>query len=306
MTRRKCDFHSLPYNAPVDDRQTYLLNGLIARNFGIGRIVRFRSVQRGRQAESFEVFTAEEKEYLVQLYAAIYDEDQLDFAAGAVNTLDRHCFSVMPFLPSKDVVFVAEGPQNRRMVLCLAPTGSAMTPRQYTEHDISQVGLRLAWMHRLLLEQLPRPKDFVPLKRRLPASDTTLDPLRDLLALPTWQGWVHGDIQPQALLHDADHQLRAITDWGLLHWGCPLEDLVDAFIALATDAQGALDRRRGVALLESYDSLVSIKRTPWSPVVASWCAQRLLDQERRSPPEGFLESVLPAPERLATAMASCL
>ena len=291
---------------PVDDRQTYLLNGLITRHFGIGRIVRFRSVQRGRQAESFELFTAEEKEYLVQLYATAFGEDQLDFAAGAVNTLDRHCFSVMPFLPSKNVVYVAEGPQNSRMVLSLAPAGSAMLPTQYSTHDVSQVGLRLAWMHRLLLEQLPRPKNFVPLKKRLPATNDTLHQLHGLLAMPTWQGWVHGDIQPQALLHDSDHQLRAITDWGLLHWGCPFEDLVDAFITLATNVQGAFDRQRGAALLEAYDSLVSIKRTPWTPVVASWCAQRLLDQDRRSPPEGFVESVLPAPERLATAMASCV
>jgi Ser/Thr protein kinase RdoA (MazF antagonist) len=289
----------------VDDQQTYLLNGLITRSFGIGRIVRFRPVQRGRQAESFELFTAEEKEYLVQLFAPAYGEDQLDFAAGAVNALDRHRFSVMPFVPSRNVVFVAEGPQNSRMVLSLAPAGSALEPSQYTEHDISQVGLRLAWMHRLLLEQIPRPPDFVPLARRLPNSDGPVQQLIGLLNMPTWQGWVHGDLQPAALLHDGDHQLRAITDWGLLHWGCPLEDLVDAFIALATDAKGALDRHRGAALLESYDSLVSIRRTPWTPVVASWCAQRLIDQGQRPPQEGFTESVLPAPERLATAMASC-
>jgi hypothetical protein len=289
----------------VDDQQTYLLNGLIARNFGIGRIVRFRCVQRGRQAECFELFTAEEREYLAQLFAPAYGEDQLDFAAGAVNTLDQHRFSVMPFIPSKNVVFVAEGPQNSRMVLSLAPVGSALNPTQYSEHDISQVGLRLAWMHRLLLEQLPRPKDHTPLAQRLPASDGPLKQLHGLLSLPTRQGWVHGDIQPAALLHDADHQLRAITDWGLLHWGCPLEDVVDAFISLATDANGAFDRRRGIALLEAYDTLVSIDRTPWTPVVASWCAQRLIDQDRRPLSEGFMESVLPAPERLATAMASC-
>ncbi len=241
----------------------------------------------------------------MQLFAPAYGEDQLDFAAGAVNTLDRHCFSVMPFVPSRNVVFVAEGPQNSRMVLSLAPAGSAMEPGQYTEHDISQVGLRLAWMHRLLLEQLPRPSDYRPLAGRLPKSDGAVEQLQSLLTLPTWQGWAHGDVQPAALLHDGDHQLRAVTDWGLLHGGCPLEDLVDAFIALATDAKGAFDRRRGVALLESYDSLVSIKRTPWTPVVASWCAQRLIDQEQRPLTEGFMESVLPAPERLATAMASC-
>jgi len=290
---------------PVDDQQTYLLNGLIARHFGLGRIVRFRPVERGRQAEAFELFTAGEKEYLVMLYPPAFHEDQLDFAAGAVNALDRHRFSVMPFVASKNVVFVAEGPQNRHMVVGLAPAGSAIRPADYTEHDISQVGLRLAWMHRLLKEQLPPPREPVPLGRRIPAGDGPLEQLRGLLTLPTAQGWVHGDIQPAALLHDADHQLRAITDWGLLHWGCPLEDLVDAFITLATDARGAFAQRRGAALLEAYDSLVPIKRMPWTPVVASWCAQRLADQDRRALPEGFMEAVLPAPERLATAMASC-
>jgi len=290
----------------MDDQQTYLLNGLITRHFGIGRIVRFRHVQRGRQAEAYELFTAQEKEYLVQLYPAAYGEDQLDFAAGAVNALDHHRFSVMPFLPSKSVVFVAEGPQNQHMVLGLAPAGSALAAAEYTDHDISQVGLRLAWMHRLLKEQLPAPKEPVPLARRIPAGDGPLEQLRGLVALPTMQGWVHGDMQPAALLHDADHQLRAVTDWGLLHWGCPLEDLVDAFIALATDARGAFEQRRGTALLEAYDSLVPIKRMPWTPVVASWCAQRLVDQEKRALPERFMEAVLPAPERLATAMASCI
>jgi aminoglycoside phosphotransferase (APT) family kinase protein len=289
----------------VDDQQTYLLNGLITRHFGIGRIVRFRPVRRGRQAECFELFTAEEREYLAQLFAATYGEDQLDFAASAVNRLDEHRFSVMPYVPSRNVVYVAEGPQNTRMVLSLAPAGSALSAGQYSDHDVSQVGLRLAWMHRLLLEQFPAPKDQMPLAKRLPATENPPEHLRGLLAMPTWQGWVHGDIHPEALLHDADHQLRAITDWGLLHWGCPLEDVVDAFIALATDARGAFDRRRGMALLEAYDSLVPIKRTPWTPVVASWCAQRLIDRERRPLPEGFMEGLLPAPERLATALAAC-
>ncbi len=291
---------------PVDDQQTYLLNGLITRHFGVGRIVRFRPVARGRQAESLELFTAQEKEYLVQLYPAAFGEDQLDFAAGAVNALDSHRFSVMPFVPSKNVVFVAEGPQGRHMVVSLAPAGSALAAGEYTEHDISQVGLRLAWMHRLLKEQLPEPRGRVPLAERVPRDGEALEQLRGLLRLPTMQGWAHGDIQPAALLHDADHQLRAITDWGLLHWGCPLEDLVDAFVALATDAKGMFVLRRGAVLLEAYDSLVPIKRTAWTPVVASWCAQRLVDREKRALEEGFMEVVLPAPERLATALASCL
>ena len=54
----------------MDAQQTYLLNGLLTRNFGLGRIVRFREVERGRQASTFELFTAQENEYLVYLYPA--------------------------------------------------------------------------------------------------------------------------------------------------------------------------------------------------------------------------------------------
>jgi hypothetical protein len=192
------------------------------------------------------------------------------------------------------------------MVISLAPAGSALTSEQYSHHDISQVGLRLAWMHRLLKEQLPAPAEPPSLAELLPSGDGLLEQLRGLLMLPSPQGWVHGDLQPAALLHDSDHQLRAIVDWGLLHWGCPLEDLVDAFLALAVDAKGALARRRGTALLEAYGSLVPIKRMAWTPIVAQWCARRLIDQRLRGLPEGFMAEVLPSPERVATALASCV
>jgi Ser/Thr protein kinase RdoA (MazF antagonist) len=290
----------------VDDQQTYLLNGLITRNFSIGRIVRFRPVKRGGQAESYELFTAEGREYLVQLYPPTFDADQLDFVAGTVNMLETHRFTVMPFIASKQVVYVAEGPQNSHMTVCMAPAGSAIATEQYSEHDISQVGLRLAWMHRLLKEQLPAPADQPRPATQLPAGDGARAQLRGLLALPVPLGWVHGDLRPTALLHDGDHQLRAIVDWGLLHWGCPLEDLVDAFLALAVNAQGALDQRRGAALLEAYNSLVPIKRIAWTPVIAHWCARRMIEQRRRVPPEGLMEDILSAPERIATALASCL
>jgi Ser/Thr protein kinase RdoA (MazF antagonist) len=290
----------------VDDQQTYLLNGLITRNFTIGRIVRFRQVRRGRQAECYELFTAEEKEYLIQIYPAAFNADQLDFAAGAVNVLDRHRFSVMPFVPSQNVVFVAEGPQNSHMLLSLAPAGSALPPQQYSEHDISQIGLRLGWMHRLLNQELTPPQAPMAPAEQLPGGNGALERLRGLLALPVPRGWVHGDVQPPALLHDSDHQLSAVMDWGLLHWGCPLEDVVDAFLALAVNDKGILDRRRGKPLLEAYATLVPIKHIAWTPVVAHWCARRLIDGQRRALPEGFMKGILPEPERLATALASCV
>ena len=191
----------------------------------------------------------------------------------------------------------------------------------YTDHDVSQIGLRLAWMHRLLKEQLPELPRQPPLSERLRAVCSTvlpdgarapvvldqLSPLLTLLRLPTAQGWVHGDIQTLALLVDNDHQLRTITDWALLHSGSPLEDLVDAFLSLCTNSEGRLLPVRGRALLESYRSLIPIQRVPWTPVVACWCAQRILDccENRRPLPMGF-SKLLEQPERLATALASCL
>jgi Ser/Thr protein kinase RdoA (MazF antagonist) len=300
----------------VDDQQTYLLNGLLTRHFGLGRIVRFREVPRGRQTRCFELLTAQQQEYLVQLFSPANSADDLEFAAGAVNLLDEHRFSVMPFVHSKEVVFVAPGPQNQHLLVSLAPAGSALAAAQYTPHDISQVGLRLGWMHRLLQEVLPEPKAAVSLGERFAAfyaaqgaaiAEPLYRQLHGLLGLVQVRGWAHGDIQLASLLHDNDHQLRAVVDWGLLHWGSPLEDVVDAFVALAHDAQGNLDRIRGRSLLESYDSLVTIKRVAWTPVIAAWCAQRLLDQQNgRRPVPGDFASIMTSPERLAMAMAACM
>jgi hypothetical protein len=328
----------------MDDQQTYLLNGLLARQFGVGRVVRFREVDRGRQAHCYEIFTAQEKEYLVQLYPPTFAGEVLELAARAVNLLDEHRFSVMPFLKRKPAsgagsgiapgddplfaaaepqpwspvaaAFVGEGPQNSLMMVSLAPSGSLLVPGAYTEHDVSQVGLRLGWMHRLLKEQLGSSASPSPLaqrlKKRTESSRQTFPPallerLFDLLLMPAAQGWVHGDFGPGAMLWDGDHQLRAIVDWGLLHVGAPLEDVVDVFLRLCTDGNGNLLEDRGRALMESYGSLTGIDRTPWTPVVASWCAQRILDTDagRREPPRGF-EGILREPEQLATALAGCV
>jgi aminoglycoside phosphotransferase (APT) family kinase protein len=132
------------------------------------------------------------------------------------------------------------------------------------------------------------------------------DPLPGLVSMSGANGWVHGDIQLQSLLHDADHQLRAVVDWGLLHWGNPLEDLVDAFVEVAMGPGSPGDRSRGEALLEAYSTLVPIERTAWTPIVARWSVQRMLTAKQRPLPAQFEEKVLLAPERLATAIASCL
>ena len=85
----------------MDDQQTYLLNGLLTRNFDLGRISRFRKVTRGRQAETFEVLTSEHHEYVVHLYPPEFTAKQLNFAAQTMNTLDENRFSVVLFLHNK-------------------------------------------------------------------------------------------------------------------------------------------------------------------------------------------------------------
>ena len=83
---------------------------------------------------------------------------------------------------------------------------------------------------------------------------------------------------------------------------------MDALLALCVtqDLKGTrMNLERGKVLLEAYDSLVPIRRVPWTPVVGSWCAQRLLDAPRRVLPGNFGE-ILSHPENLATALASCL
>jgi Ser/Thr protein kinase RdoA (MazF antagonist) len=312
-----------PYNPRMDDQQTYLLNGLLTRQFDIGRIVRFRQTPRGRQAVTYEFLTAEQHEYLVHLYPPAFDAERLAFVGTMLRTLDENRFTVMPWLPTKSGDFLAEGLQGTHLVLSLSPTGTVLPAAQYTTHDISQVGLRLAWMHRLLREQIPTPSGHVPLSVRLaellahPTAESaraipSLPPqIREMLTsivgipLPYEGGWVHGQMQADALLHDADHQLRTVTDWGLLHVGSPLEDLVDAFLSLCVGTDGTSLPRRYLALREAYESLIPLKDVAWTPVVGAWCAQRLLDAAggRRALPKGF-SGVLGDPERLACALAA--
>ena len=309
----------------MDDQQTYLLNGLLARQFDLGRIVRFRQVTRGRQATTFELLTAQQNEYLVYLYPASYSVEQLEFAAGAVNSLDDNRFTVVPWAKGKAGTFVGEGLQNGRLMVSLGVAGAALAAEQYTEHDVSQVGLRLAWMHRLLREQVAVPAETVPLAMRLERVVTgtgaeqsgatvpaigreTIGRLVGLMGLPTsvQAGWVHGDLQAAALMHDADHQLRMVMDWGLLHWGNPLEDVVDAFLALCVNGDGTFDKGRGEVLLEAYETLVPLEKVAWTVVVAAWCAQRIIDAVggRRGVPPNF-SGIVGSPEAVATAIASC-
>jgi len=289
----------------MDDRQTYLLNGLLARHFSLGRIVRFRPVQRGRQGEAFELFTAQEKEYLAVVLPAAYEEAELSRVAGAVNALDDQRFSVVPFVQTKAGGFVAEGPQNGRLMVSLAPEGSAMAAEHYTEHDISQVGLRLAWMHRLFEEQLPKANAGDFMEEDVPEGVISAEARKKLLTLARQEmrtGWAHGGIRAEALLHDSDHQLRSVVDWADLHYGSPLEDVVGAFVFLTSGGDD-----RGQVLLEAYRTLLPLRGIEWGPIVAGWCWRTLAKtaRQRAGLPRDVV-AVAGDPEALAKRIEQCL
>ncbi len=307
----------------MDDQQTYLLNGLLTRQYELGRILRFRKVVRGRQAATYELLTAEQHEYLVQLYSPAFDAKQLEFSSGVINTLEANRFTVSPVITSKTGAFVTEGPQGSHMSVSISPSGSVLPAEQFTSHDISQVGLRLGWMHRLLREQVQEPAVQIPLATQFQNAmrNISIASVRGMITIPEGvrevhssllqipvpvaRGWLHGEIEATSLLHDSDHQLRTVTDWGLLHFGQPLEDLVDAFVSLCSEKEAGYSMQRGRVLLEGYGSLIPLKGVPWTPIVAGWCAQRLIDASngQRNLPRDFV-SILSAPEKVATAMAA--
>ena len=119
-------------------------------------------------------------------------------------------------------------------------------------------------------------------------------------------GWVHGDIQPAAILLDHEHHIRTIVDWALLHTGESLEDVVDAFVHWCVATDGTVTDDRGRALLEAYRSLRPIKPGAWADAVTLWLARRWVDfvASRRILPRGYL-TYLADPEALSEALQFC-
>jgi Ser/Thr protein kinase RdoA (MazF antagonist) len=258
----------------MDDQFTYLLNGLLTRHFGLGRIARFRQVARGRQAATYELLTAQQNEYLVYLYPPTFTADHLAFMASAVNRLDEARFSVMPFMKAKTGETVVPGPQQTHLLVGLNPIGAPLPADQWTAHQRADLGLRLAWLHRALREELPAAE----------SAESLADELEDSRALPPDRlprnhpaipaghldslaadladhhhdtlAYIHGDLAPDSLLLDADAQLRFFLDWGLLRPGTPAEDLFWIFAHFCR-ADPAVMR----PVLEAYTSL-----EPLSPV----------------------------------------
>lgn len=302
-----------PYNAPMD-AHTYLLAGLLSRHFALGRIVRFRSVTRGRQATCYEVFTAEEREFLVHLYPPAYAVEALERMAKTVNAIDAERFSVVPFQPANDGHYVVAGPQHSRMMVGLNPVGTYLLPDQYTDHDLSQLGLRLAWLHRLLFEQLGSPLEdslsrqllAVPVEAQakwaLSEVQALLTELEDSLEAAPATAWAHGDVQPAAVLLDDDHQLRTVVDFAQLTPADPLEDLVDVALHWCM-AGDSLNAHRARTVFEAYGSLRAIDPDRWGGAMDRYLARRLVAAAAGARP---LPRNLPLLVSQRSGLAKCL
>ena len=274
----------------MDDQFTYLLNGLITRDFGLGRIARFRQVSRGRQAATYEILTAQQNEYLVYLYPPTFASEHLAFVASAVNRLDESRFSVMPFLKSKSGELVISGPQQTHLMVGLNPIGAPLPAERWNAHKRSELGLRLAWLHKALREELPEtagdsmlvdeliaslaiPPDRLP--RNAPTLETgVLENLAAELAAqpPNRLTYVHGDLSPESVLLDGDDQLRFVLDWGLLRPGTPTEDLVWVFINWC---RGDVDTMREI--LEAYCELETVSSAAIKTAVTRAAARRIIE-----------------------------
>ena len=310
----------------MDDRFAYILNNLWSRHYDLGRIIRFRHVTRGRQAEAYEVLTAEQNEFLVYLYPPTFDAAQFAHLGPCLQLLGQERFPVVPMIPARTHQWAVDGPQNAHLVVTLNTSGHYLLPDQWLLHHISQLGLRLAWLHRLLIEQIPPRQEptllsqlnmaldqphspqFIPaLNSALSSLPAPLNSLKERLEdLPPPVGHVHGDIQPAAVLLDNEHQIRTFVDWGLLHAGNPLEDLIDVFVHWCIASDGVVNIDQGRTFIEAYRSLSSLPAQPWPDAIASWSAHRLIDaaQGRRPLPRGFV-AFLSNPATLSTPLEYC-
>lgn len=310
----------------MDDRFAYILNNLWSRHYDLGRIIRFRRVTRGRQAEAYEILTAEQNEFLVYLYPPTFDAAQFAELAQRLQVLNQERFPVVPMLPSRTGHWSVDGPQNAHMVVTLNTPGQYLLPDQWLAHHISQLGLRLAWLHRLMMEKIPlqleaslfsqlntalehprNPQFVVTLSSSLASFPRALHSLKERLEdLPPPNGYVHGDMQPAAVLLDEEHQIRSFVDWGLLHEGNPHEDIIDAFVHWCISADGVVDTERGRVFIEAYRSMSPYSGQPWPDAITSWLARRLIDAAygRRSLPRGFV-AYLSNPATLSTPLEYC-
>lgn len=316
-------------NLGMEDRTAYAFNALLERHYAIGRVIRFRHLPRGRQATCFEILTAGQREYLLQLFPPEYNLAWLQQAMCVLEAASRQGFPAprpepsIPMIPSSPSL-VVDGPQGSHLVLTEIVVGQHLPLERWTAQDLSHLGLRLAWLHRLLAEMpamATRPPSLADQVRHwsyapelrhrqnYPAPspahvDSLLHVLEDRHIDAA--GLAHGGISPEAILLDADRQIVNVVDWGLCQAGHPAQDVVDAFVYWCIRPDGMVARDEAQALLEAYASLAPHPVASWQDVVLGWCGRQLIDHYTgcRPLPRGF-GTILANPDSLTAAIGLC-
>jgi Ser/Thr protein kinase RdoA (MazF antagonist) len=309
----------------MDDREAYLLNGIVQRDFRVGRVIRFRKLSRGSQCESIEILTSERQSFMVLIYPPAYSRRQLNNGARKSNNLSKGTFPSLYFVePIRgDSGWTVDGPQGSHLMVVKFPVGQPLLREKWNGQDLSQLGVRLAWMHRMTTE-VDRRMSEPPLLARLtevleepsPRRDQLLN-LLDARALqqfidgqrgkPSLQGWMHGGINQSSVLMDDDRQITAFIDWGLTGIGSRFEDAVDVFVEWCVDEDGQIRAMEARAFLEAFLSLEPPSEHPdWQSVVDYWCMRQIYHalMGYRRLPRGF-GSIIRNPPFLSAAIALC-
>ncbi len=311
----------------MDDRTAYMLNGLVEQHYDIGRVLRFRMIKRGRQAECLELLTAGQREFLLMLFPTSFDVAALQASGALTARLGASGFSVPKAIHTSrpETGWVADGPQGTHLMLSTQPQGQALPMEHWSNQNLSHLGLRLAWMHRLLNHEQPfAVVSTAQLTERLkallaqpaPGCEVVQQALQAVpiekfmeqlsyLSVDCTQLW-HGSLTPDAVLLDADHQIVSIVDWGCCQVGFPHEDVVDVFLNWCVDAEGLIRSPEAQSFLQSYFSLHSIAGPGWHETVLVWTAHRLIASLSGCAPlpRGFL-TILENPHFLSAAITIC-
>ena len=309
----------------MDDREAYLLNGIVQRDFRVGRVIRFRKLSRGSQCESIEILTSERQSFLVLIYPPLYSRHQLNNGAKKSNILFKGTFPCLQYIEpiEANAGWVVDGPQGSHLMVVKFPTGQSLACEKWNGQDLSQLGVRLAWMHRMTVEMDRRPADpplLVRVTRLLgepsPRRDSLLS-LLDATALQRFidsqkgkaplQGWIHGGINQSSILLDDDRQITAFIDWGLTSHGSRFEDAVDVFVEWCVDEAGQIRAMEARSFLDAFLSLEPASEYPdWQRIVDYWCMRQIFNalMGYRRLPRGF-GSIIRNPPFLSAAIALC-
>lgn len=269
----------------MDDQLAYLLNGLCARTYTLGRIMRFRRLQRGTQATTYELLTAGGREYTLAFWPARHSPLHISTMFDLFEALRSQQFPVPAPVRTTAGAWLADGPQGETMGLWQNVSGQHLALERWTGTMFSHLGLRLAWLHGLLaMMPLPLELQHQSLPQRLDAALTTLRTRQDapwlhdaawdrlageLADCEPWpRGWIHGGMGPAALLWDDEQQVCCIVDALYHRGGHPLEDLLELTLIWQRLHHTLPESYR--VLFEAYASMAALPQWPWDQVVSRW------------------------------------